>query len=123
MFQLNSEEVEILVSQNAIPSKQQLGGSFPYVFTEYGILQLANVLKSGKATQMSIRIIEVFVKMREMLTNNLSLKLEIEEIKKKLENQDKNIELIFSCLDELIDKQETPKQRKLIGFKIAEDRQ
>jgi hypothetical protein len=34
MFQLSEEEVEIMVSQNAIPSKQHLGGSLPYVFSE-----------------------------------------------------------------------------------------
>jgi hypothetical protein len=37
-----------------------------------------------------------------MLTDTLSLKLEVEEIKKKLQNQDKNIELVFNYLDELI---------------------
>jgi len=34
MFQLNEVEVEFMVSQNAIPSKQFLGGYLPYVFTE-----------------------------------------------------------------------------------------
>lgn len=43
MFQLTNEEVEVMVSQNAIPSRQHLGGSLPYVFTEHGVLQLANV--------------------------------------------------------------------------------
>jgi len=33
MFQLTENEVEIMVSQNAIPSKGHLGGSSPYVFT------------------------------------------------------------------------------------------
>jgi len=66
---------------------------------------------------MSIRIIEVFVKMRQMLTDNLTLKLDIEEIKKKLTNQDKNIELVFNYLDELMEKQEKPKPRKQIGYK------
>jgi len=42
MFQLTVEEVEIMVSQNAIPSKQHLGGYLPLVFTEHGVLQLAN---------------------------------------------------------------------------------
>ncbi len=56
-----------MVSQYAIPSKQHLGGSLPYAFTEHGVLMLANVLRSGSAVQMSIRIIEVFIKMREML--------------------------------------------------------
>lgn len=118
MFQLTSEEVEIMVSQNAIPSKQHLGGSLPYVFTEHGVLQLANVLKSGRATQVSIKIIEVFVKMRKMLADTLSLKLDIATIKKKLDNQDKNLELVFAYLDELMEEHENPMSRTQIGFKL-----
>jgi hypothetical protein len=53
-----------------------------------------------------------------MLTDTLSLKLEIEEIKKKLQNQDKNIELVFSYLDELITRQEERAPRRRIGFTI-----
>ena len=75
MFRLSDVEVEVLVSQNAIPSKRHLGGSLPYVFTEHGVLQLANVLKIEKSTQMSIKIIELFVKLREMGTSNLSIYL------------------------------------------------
>lgn len=118
MFQLTNTEVEVMVSQNAIPSKQHLGGFLPYVFTEHGVLQLANVLKSDRATKVSIRIIEIFVKMREMLTDTLTLKLDIEEIKRKLANQYKNIELVFNYLDELMEKQETPKPRRRIGFHL-----
>jgi ORF6N domain len=117
MFRLTKEEVEIMLSQNAIPSKRYLGGSLPYVFTEHGILQLANVLRSEKATQMSIKIIELFVKMREQLMDNLNIKLEIENIKKKLSNHSKNIELVFNYLDELIEKKENQKPRTEIGYK------
>jgi hypothetical protein len=117
MFRLTETETDFMVSQNAIPSKKHLGGSLPYVFTEHGILQLANVLTGDRATKMSIRIIEVFVQMREALTDNLSLKLDIEEIKKKLSNHSKNIELVFNYLDELIDKKENEKPRKQIGYK------
>ena len=59
----------------------------------------------------------IFTKVRQLLTDNLSVKLEIEEIKKKLANQDKNIELVFNYLDELIEKQENHKPHKEIGFK------
>ena len=117
MFQLTNNEVEIMVSQNAIPSKQHLGGSLPYAFTEHGVLQLANVIKSGRATQVSIKIIEIFVEMRKMHTDTLTLKLDIEIIKKKLENQDKNIEVVFSYLDELMEKQDNPLPRTKIGYK------
>jgi hypothetical protein len=117
MFTLTEKEVEIVVSQNAIPSKQALGGSLPYVFTEHGILQLSNVVKSEKATQMSIKIIEIFVSMREFLINNLNSKIDIEEIKRRLDNNDKNVELLFSYLDELIDKQDNKVERTKIGYK------
>lgn len=117
MFRLTEIEADSMVSQNAIPSKKHLGGSLPYVFTEHGILQLANVLTGDRATQMSIKIIEVFVQMRETLTDNLNLKLEIEGIKKKLTNQSKNIELVFEYLDELIEKKENPEPKKRFGYK------
>jgi len=74
-------------------------------------------LKSERATQMSIKIIEIFVEMRNFLTGTLNLSLEVEMIKKKLTNQDKNIELVFSYLDELIDKQENKIERAKIGYK------
>lgn len=67
----------------------------PYVFTEHGVLMLSNVLKSKRAETVSLLIVDTFVKLREILNDNLSVKLEIEEINKKLENQDKNIELVF----------------------------
>ncbi len=60
----------------------------------------------------------VFTKIREMLVDALGLKLEIEEIKKKLKNQDKNIELVFTYLDELLEKQKDPEPRKKIGYKL-----
>lgn len=65
MFQLTDTEVEILVSHFAIPSRKFLGGALPLVFTEHGVLQLANVLKSNTAVQISIRIIEIFVSLRQ----------------------------------------------------------
>jgi hypothetical protein len=117
MFRLTEIEVELMVSQNAIPSKKVLGGSLPYAFTEHGILQLSNVIKSERATQMSIKIIEIFVSLREFLTDNLKVKEEIEEIKKKLANQNKNIELVFSYLDEMIEKQDKKVERNKMGYK------
>ena len=75
MFQLSDEETETMVSQNAIPSRKHLGGYFPYAFTEHGVLMLANVLKTETAMQVSIRIIEIFVKMRELLLSHQDILL------------------------------------------------
>jgi len=61
-------------------------------------------------------VIEVFVKMREMLTDTLRLHLDVELIKKKLVNQDRNIEILFSYLDELMEIRENPEPRNPLGF-------
>lgn len=45
MFQLTQEEVDVLVSQNVIPSKRSLGGYLPYVFNQEGIAMLSSVLR------------------------------------------------------------------------------
>jgi len=118
MFELTKNEDDFLRSQ-IVTSKKGRGGTryLPMVFTEHGILQLAHVLRSKKARLMSIRITEVFIKMRKKLTDNLNLKIEIEAIKKKLSSHSKNIELVFNYLDELIEKKDTQKPRTKIGYK------
>ena len=49
MFILSEKETQIMVSQFVIPSKQHLGGSKPFAFTETGIAMLSSVLKSKRA--------------------------------------------------------------------------
>ena len=117
MFELTKEEKAQVVANCDHLEKLKFSPVLPKVFTEHGIMMVANVLTSERAINVSIQIIEVFIKMREILTDNLSLKLEIEEIKKKLTNHSKNIELVFNYLDELIDKKENEKPRKEIGYK------
>lgn len=59
----------------------------------------------------------IFVKVRQMLLDTTEMKLDIVQIQKKLENQGKNIELVFSYLDELTEKKEDQKPRTKIGYK------
>jgi hypothetical protein len=123
MFELTQKENEILRSQFATLRHGEHSKYLPFAFTEHGVLQLSNVLKSQRAIKVSIKIIDVFVQLREMLANNTELRLEIEKIKKKLDNQGrnlddqgKNLEVIFKYLDELLEKKE--KTRKQIGYKL-----
>ena len=118
MFQLNKAEIEIMVSHFVIPSMKHLGGHLPYAFSEHGVLMLANVLKSERAIKISIRIIELFVKLRKFNISYEELRREMERIKKKVDNQDKNIELVFSYIDELTEKKEKRKIKRRIGFKL-----
>jgi len=115
MFQLTKKEVEAMVSQNAIPSKQQLGGFLPYAFTEHGVLMLASVLKSDQALNVSIKVIEIFVKMREMIFTNKDTLLQMQKLEKKLTEHDNDIQLIFEALKKLLTPPQEPRPR--IGFK------
>ncbi|WP_206105996.1 ORF6N domain-containing protein [Olivibacter sp. XZL3] len=74
MFELSREEYqEIIRSQNATLEQGAYSRYLPFAFTEHGLLMLSNVLKSERAISMTIRIIDVFVKMREMLANHTEL--------------------------------------------------
>lgn len=116
MFELDDQEFNDLRSQFGTSS---WGGTryAPMAFTEQGVAMLSSVLGSPTAIKVNIQIIRVFTKIREVLTDSLNLKLEIEEIKKKLSSHGKNIELVFNYLDELIDKKENEEPRKQIGYR------
>ena len=112
MFQLTSEEWESLRSQFATSKKGRGGRTYlPNAFTEHGVLMLSSVLNSKQAIQVNIQIVRVFSRIRQFIIDSGELKLEIETIKQKVNNQDKNIELVFAYLDRLIEKQNTPRKR------------
>ncbi len=116
MFEMTKEEFQNWRTQFATSKEDKKGLRYaPFCFTEQGVTMLSCILNSKRAIEVNIRIIRVFTKMREMLTDNLSLKLEIEEIKKRLTSHSKNIELVFNYLDELIEKKGKPRTK--IGYK------
>ena len=120
MFELSNAEVDFVVSHFVIPSKRHFGGALPFAFTENGVAMLSSVLNSKKAIGINIAIMRTFTMLRKALLVHKDITLEIEKIEKKLTNQDKNIELVFTYLDELIKKQKRPKARKNMGYKLPD---
>jgi len=93
MVQLNDKEIDLMVSQFAIPSRKHLGGYKPYVFTEQGVAMLSSVLNSERAIEVNIRIMRAFVKLRELLLTHPDLKKKIDRLEKKYESHDREIDL------------------------------
>ena len=118
MFQLTKEDKEEIILQLEHLNGLKFSPVLPYVFTEHGAVMLASVLNSDKAIEVNIQIVRVFTQIRQMLTDNTELRLEIEKIKKKVDNHNKNIEVVFQYLDELLEKKENTAPRKKIGFKL-----
>jgi len=115
MFELTDTEVEFMVSQNAIPSKQHLGGSLPFAFTEQGVSMLSAVLKSKVAVDISIQIMRTFVEIRKYALTHDELAKKIDELESKVEKGEKVDRQILDVLSQLIsDKKEKPSGK--IGF-------
>ena len=87
----------------------------PYVFTEYGTVMLANILNSDRAIQVSIKIVEIYIKMREYILTNKDLLLRMEQLEKRVNHQDEKVVLVFNYLKRFIEVQEKP--RIQVGFK------
>ena len=120
MFELTDSEFTNWRSQFATSNSDKMGLRYkPFCFTEHGVLMLSSVLNSKKAIQVNIQIMRIFTQMRKLLSDNSDLRLNLEELRKKTENNTKNIEVVFQYLDELIEKTEEQKPRTQIGFKIG----
>ncbi len=120
MFEMTNHELEVWRSQFVTSKSDKQGLRYaPFCFTEQGVTMLSCVLSSPRAIKMNIQIIRIFTRVRQMLMDNTELRLEIEQIKSKVNNQSKNIELVFKYLDELLEKKENPKPRKTIGYKTS----
>ncbi|MDQ2641729.1 MAG: ORF6N domain-containing protein [Pseudomonadota bacterium] len=59
----------------------------PIVFTEHGCLMLANVLRSGRAVQVSVLVVRAFVRIRAAMMASAELALRVEELSRELERQ------------------------------------
>jgi ferritin-like metal-binding protein YciE len=90
-------------------------------FSEQGVAMLSSVLKSDQAISVNIQIMRIFTQVRRVFADNTELRLAVEEIRQKTENNTKNIELVFQYLDELLEKKENPIVRKKIGYLASPD--
>jgi phage regulator Rha-like protein len=114
MFELNKEEKEQVVANCDHLEKLKFSPVLPKVFTEHGIMMVANVLTSERAIKVSIQIIEVFIKMREVLQNNSELLLRMEKLERSLGKHDMQIAQVFQLIRQTV-REDTP--RKQIGYK------
>jgi hypothetical protein len=120
MFQLNEQEKDKVVAICDHLQNIKYSPYLPYAFTEHGtVAMLANILYSDRAIQASIRIVEIYIKMRENILSNKDLLLKMEQYEKRLGYQDEKIALVFKYLKSFIDLK--GKSRKQVGFKRKEE--
>lgn len=105
MFQLTADEHEFLRSQFAtskIKSETRGGRQYlPYVFTEQGVAMLSSILRSERAIQINIQIMDTFVAMRQWAIENKDLAQRLTELEHYF---------IEHCEDNRRDSEETKRQ-------------
>jgi hypothetical protein len=135
MFQLTKEEVLMfkigtsgLRSQfatlNDHPNESKAAGSMrgkhtkylPYAFTEQGVAMLSSVLNSERAISVNIAIMRAFVKLRQILSTHKDFVHKLNELERKTEKHDVDIQSIFEAIRQLM-APPPEKPRRMIGFK------
>jgi len=115
MFKLTRNEAKNLRSQFVTSSSGHGGGRYAsYVFTEQGVAMLSSVLKSERAILVNIQIIRTFTKLREMITENVHLRLKLEALEQRYDEQFRSV---FEAIRRLLDEPSEPQEE--IGFKIS----
>ena len=100
-FQLTEEEYKNLRSQFVTSSEDNTHGGrryMPYVFTEQGIAMLSAVLKSAVAVEVSIKIMNSFVEMRNFLLSNREMFARLDRVELKQLETDRKLEEVFNCI-------------------------
>jgi hypothetical protein len=136
MFQLTAKEWADLTSQiamlNAQSNRSQIAtGSqrhrdprfTPYAFTEHGALMAANILRSGRAIQMSVFVVRAFIRMRQMLIEQRGLARKLaaleEELTARLDVHETAINEILGQIRRLLSSPPEPEPpKKRIGFLV-----
>ncbi len=113
-FQLTNQEVANLRCHFGTSSGAHGGRrSWPWVFTEHGILMLSSVLRSKRAALVNVQIMRSFVHLRQMIASHEYLLTRLDELE---ERYDQNFKEVFKTLRQLVETASSS-DKKPIGFK------
>jgi hypothetical protein len=121
-FEVTKEELANLKSKFSTSS---WGGrrKVSKVFTEQGVYMLATVLRSKRATEVTIGIMRTFTKMRAFAFDYKDIIIELQKLREALETNKKQtlentkyIETAFELLSQILE-ETTQTNQNLIGFR------
>ena len=135
---LSSDEWNFLRSkyltlENTTNGKGKYRKYLPKVFTEEGVAMLATIIKSKEAAEISIAIMDAFVKMRHFILGNYDFFKSLNNINNKLFEVDNKLNIHDERINKLFSKFETKEVLLLNGqtydayskildiFKLAKD--
>lgn len=122
MFQLTKDEWQNLRSQ-IVTFSGDIRKYTPYAFTEQGVAMLSSVLRSKRAIQINIQIMDTFVQMRKWAIENKDMAQRLAELERDFiehcednrrdnEETSRHLENIYEAIGLLMDRTKPAK----IGF-------
>ena len=119
MIRLTIEEWYLMRSQIVTASDQNKRNNSitPFAFTEHGVTMLSSILKSQKAIQINIAIIDAFISLKEYALSHTELSEKLKQLEAKY---DKQFDDVFEAINYLLKKDTQVKQvknRDSIGYK------
>jgi len=124
MFELTQEEYRQLKTDSAVTGRGGHSKYLPFAFAEHGVLMLSSVLNSERAIQVNIRVMRIYVKIRETMMLHRDVLQRIEGIEERLSDQDNRFLVIFEYLKQFEEakQQELEQRNRLrIGFKKPDE--
>jgi ORF6N domain len=100
MFQLSPEEAANMRSQIATASKRNIRCQ-PLAFTEHGVVMLSSVLNSHRAVQVSISVVETFIRLRELTSTNKDVLIRVEKLERGHDRTASVIEILVDDIDRI----------------------
>jgi hypothetical protein len=100
MFQLSPDESALMRSQIVIASKRNVRFQ-PLAFTEHGVVMLSAVLNSPRAVEMSILVVDAFVRMRQLIEHNTDIAARVENLERGHDRSASVIEILVEDIDRL----------------------
>lgn len=115
-FQLTAQEAAELarIAWNSKALRYRNLKKPPMAFTEHGAIMLAMVLRSPRATQMSVHVVRAFAHLRSAARMNEELMAALRKLEARVGKHDADIATILITLRELVRPVRTPTRG--IGF-------
>ena len=115
MFQLTKDEWFSLRSQ-IVTFRNDIRKYTPYVFTEQGVAMLSSVLRSEKAIQINIQIMNTFVQMRQWAIESKDIAQRLTELEhyfiEHCKDNEQDVRKLYEAIGLLMDRTKPSK----IGF-------
>ena len=98
-FQISEAEFEELVTNCDRFKTLKHSSSRPYAFTEQGVAMISTVLHSPSAIQISVKIIDAFVRLRHFVTKNADVFRRLDRLEIKQLESDMKINRVMSLME------------------------